>query len=135
MNAGELEKQLLTLEMCGGVHVRHTNSQRDTVRFLGSLYRWFTDKAMDAHTSHLAVHNPPMLFAVSKFRQAVMRWPGIGMKASAAVEKHFGGSIVRAAGAPVDEWADLETTDDRGKTRRLGTAAAKKIVTFCKGEK
>ncbi len=134
MSAFELEKQLLTIELCGGVHVRHCTTRRDSLRFIGSLYRWFTDKAMDAHTSHLAVHNPPVLVAVSDFRQAVMRWPGIGLKASKAVEVRFKSSIARAGAAGVDEWAAIETVDDKGKTRRLGTSVATKLVTFLKGE-
>ncbi len=135
MSATELEKQLLTLELCGGVHVRHTNSRSDTLRFLCSLYRWWTDKAVDAHTSHLAVHTPPALVAVSPFRQAVMRWPGLGLKASLAVERHFGASVIRAVTAEPGEWAEIETVDDRGKTRRLGMAVAMKLERFFRGEK
>lgn len=130
MNGNELEKTLLTFELCGGVHVRYTNNRADTVRAIGTLYRWFTDKAFADHTSHLAVHDAPTLVAVSDFRAAVMKWPGIGMKASIAVEAHFKGSIRRAACAGVEEWAGIQTIGKDSKLRRLGHSAASNVVSF-----
>lgn len=133
MSAGELEKQVLTLECCGGLHVRYTNSRRDTVRFLSNLYRWWTDVAVDQHTSHLAVHMAPTIVPVSDFRQAVMRWPNIGFKTSKSVERIFGGSIRTAGNASVEQWAAVETITDKGQARRLGTKAATEIVHFLEG--
>ena len=135
MRASELEKQLLSLELCGGVHVRHTNRRPDTVRCLATLYRWWTDVALDGHTSHLAPHNPGAIIAVSDFRQAVMAWPGVGRKASLAFEQEFGASIWRVVNAHWTEWAEVKTLDDNGKERRFGEAAAKKLHTFISGGK
>lgn len=134
MTANELEKQVLTLELCGGMHVRYTNSRRDTVRALSTLYRWWTDKPFESHSSHLAVHDVPMFMAINAFRAAVMKWPEIGLKASLAVDAHFKGNIRRAACAPVDEWAAIQTVDQQGKLRRLGHPAAVKVVSFLQGE-
>lgn len=131
MTASELEKQLLTLELCGGLHVRHTTTRRDTLRVIGALYRWWVDTPLDHHTSHLALHEPPSLVPLSEFRQAVCRWPGIGRKTSLAVEQHFQGSIRAAACADIEEWAAITTLDERGHARRLGPKDAQKIVNFC----
>lgn len=134
MRASELEKQVLTLELCGGLHVRYTNSRADTVRFIHNLYRWFTDQRMDQHTSHLAVHQQPTLVPISEFRQAVCRFPGIGVKASKAVADHFGNSLRLAASAPLSEWAGIAVVDEAsGKSRRLGEKTAERIVRFCEG--
>ena len=134
MSASELEKQVLTLECCGGLHVRYTNSRADTVRFVGNLFRWWTDQALDGHTSHLAVHTAPTIVPVSDFRQAVMRWPHIGFKVSKAVERTFGGSIRAASHASVDQWARIETITTAGQSRRLGQKAATEIVAFLEGK-
>jgi ERCC4-type nuclease len=128
MSASELDKQLLTLELCGGLHVAHTHTRADTVRFLGNLYRWWTDRALDSHTSHLALHVSPTVYAISPFRAAVCQWPGIGLKTSSAVERRFS-SIRHAAAAPVEEWAAITTGD-----RKLGKKTAERVVKFLRGE-
>jgi ERCC4-type nuclease len=130
MRASEFEKHVLTFELCGGVHVRYTNSRADSVRAIVDLYRWWTDRAFDSHTSHLAIHTPATFGPVSDFRKAVMAWPSIGLKVSKAAEKKFAGSIVYAAGADVDAWAELETDG-----RRFGRPSAEKLVRFLRGEK
>ena len=135
MTASELEKQVLTLELCGGLHARYTNSRADTLRFVANLYRWWTDQALDHHTSHLAVHQQPTLFPISEVRQAFCRFPGIGIKASKAVTEHFGDSLYRAVQAGVAEWASIRVTDEStGKSRKLGAAVAQRIVNFCRSK-
>jgi hypothetical protein len=52
------------------------------------------------------------------------------MRASLAAEKHFKGSLVRAVSAGITEWADIETKDEKGHVRRLGTKVAAQIVEF-----
>ena len=128
MMASELDKQLLTLELCGGLHVTHTHTRADTVRFLGNLYHWWTDRALTDHTSHLALHTTPAVYAISPFRAAVCSWPGIGVKTSKAVEQRFQ-SIRCAAAAPVEEWAAITTGD-----RKLGRKTAERIVRFLRDE-
>src|ERR1035437_1014644 len=128
MMASELDKQLLTLELCGGLHVTHTHTRADTVRFLGNLYHWWTDRALTDHTSHLALHVVPAVYAISPFRAAVCQWPGIGVKTSKMVEQKFK-TIRCAAAAPVEEWAAITTGD-----RKLGKKTAERIVKFLRGE-
>lgn len=136
MRASEMEKQILTLELCGGLHVRYTNSRSDTVRFVSNLYRWWTDQALDHHTSHLAVHDQPTLVPISEWRAAFTKFPGVGIKASKAVAEHFGNSVRVAARAPVSEWADIRVVDESKRTsRRLGEAVAERIDRFLDGKK
>lgn len=134
--AVELEKRLLTLETRGGVRVRICPTRRDTLRFLVAMYRFWTDKALDEHKSHLAIHNPdidPKLREdVSDFRAILARWPGIGYKLSAAFEDYyetFAAFAEAITGADVNGMADILTVDDKGKARRLGEARALKIIT------
>ncbi len=129
MRASEFEKHILTFELCGGVRVRYTNTRADSVRAIADLYRWFTDKAMDAHSSHLAVHEPVTLREVSKVQKALMAWPGVGYKLSRAAENAFG-SVNQACRATMPDWAALETDG-----RRFGEANAQKLVNFLRGVK
>lgn len=133
LSATELDKQLLSLEICAGVHVWRTTGRADTVRALASLYRWFADTRLDAHTSHLAPHRPTNLIPLSPFRQAVCAWPGIGRRTSLAVEAAFNANIAKAATAEPDTWASITTTDDQGKRRRLGAKVAQTLVDFLRG--
>ena len=130
----ELEKRLACLETRGGVRVRHTNSRRDSLRVLIALYRFWTDRDLDEHKSHLAIHAPDMdatlLTEVSDFRRVVAQMPGIGYKTSKAVEAHFDCSFRRLMLAGVDEWAEITTLTRDGNARRLGKARAQAIVDF-----
>jgi ERCC4-type nuclease len=130
--AVELEKRVLTLQHRGGLAVRWTNDQAATVRYLTALYRWWTDHDLDAHKSHLAIHAPDLDSAlrrpVSDFQRVVAQIPGIGLKRSAAVDAAFDGSFRRLMLATEAEWAEITTTDNKGKARKLGPAAAKKIL-------
>lgn len=136
MRASEMEKQLLTLELCGGLHVRYTNSRADTVRFVANLFRWWSDQALDHHTSHLAVHDQPTLIPISEYRAAFSKWPGVGIKISKAVADHFGNSLRLAARAPISEWAGIAVVDESTATsRRLGEKVAQRIDRFLDGKK
>lgn len=130
--AVELEKRILGLEIRGGIHVRHCPTRADTVRFLFALYRWWTDKDLDAHRSHLAIHAPDMdrglAIPISDFRAIVAQVPGIGLARSQAVEVAFGGSFRRMMLATPQQWADIRTVDRNGKSKRLGESTAQKIL-------
>lgn len=135
MTTQELERRLLTLEMCGGLHVRCTNTRRDTLQFIAHLYRWFRDKPLDGHGSHLEVHTPHSFLQVSDFRAAVQRYPGIGPRMSLAVEKEFKGSLLEAAQATAERWSRIATVDKSGKQKKLGLATATKVYQFIRGIK
>jgi hypothetical protein len=112
--------------------VRTTPTRRDTVRFIMALYRFWTDKDLDEHKSHLAIYSPDLDRAlavpISDFRRTVAQLPGIGYRTSAAVEAAFGGSFRKMMRAGLDDWANLKTRSDDGSERKLGPARAKQIM-------
>lgn len=132
MNANEMEKRLLTLELQYGCHLRFTTSRRDSVAFLVALYRWWTDKSLDEHRSGLAVHVPSTVIPISAERRAVCMWPGVGVEWSRDVLEHFG-SLNRAANASIETWAALTHIDRHGVCKRFGIHGAEKVVKFLRG--
>jgi ERCC4-type nuclease len=104
MSVGELEERVQTMRGTG-LQVRHTPDRHTTLHALACLYRWYTDKAHDAHVSHL-VHYEPVA-RVSQFRRTVMTLPAVGAKTSAAVEAHFG-TLRQAFGATATAWMSVE---------------------------
>lgn len=129
MSAAEMQKRVLTLEVCGGLRVMWVNDRTDTLRFIQSLYRWFTDKSMEDHVSHLAPHQPASFLPVSDVRQTLMTLPGIGRVASLAVEKEFHGCLRDAGNAGPQRWADIQV-EGKGKVRRLGSKVAGDVVAY-----
>lgn len=130
MFASELENRLLTAHRLGGLNVRHCNTRADSIRFITALYRWWNDRALDQHRSHLAVYDAPTFRAISDSVAALMRWPGVGDKAAAAAIKEFG-SVRDAATAHELDWANLEVSG-----KKFGKARASKLVTWLReGEK
>lgn len=127
-----LMQRVMTLETRGGLRVHWSASQKASVRYICALYRFWTDRALDSHRSHLAIHAPDfdnsLLTPVSDFRRVVAQIPNVGFKTSAAVEQVFGGSLRRMMFATEEEWAAITTVDDKGKPRRIGAARAKKIL-------
>lgn len=134
MGVGELLKRIFVFHLCGGLTPWWTKDQKDTVTSIHMLYRTWTDQALDKHRSHLGSYQAPALVPLSDFRAAVMKFPGVGHKASLAVEETFSGSLECAILAGIDVWANIVTTDDQGKTRKLGKATAQRIKDFLKGK-
>lgn len=130
MNAAEMQKRVFTLAVAAGMQTQWVNERTDTLHFIHNLYRWWTDKSLDQHLSHLDVHEKPSFLSVSKWRQALMKLPRIGRRASLAAERHFR-SFRDAVNAPPQIWAGLEVVTDKGKSRRLGTKVAEEIYEFC----
>lgn len=133
MSVQELLKRKHVLHLCGGLNPITTLTREDTLQEILALYHTWTDVDLDKHKSHLAIYSAPPLIPISDFRGAVKQFPGVGMRMSLAVEKHFKGSLRKAVLAGPDEWADLETVDDEGKRRHFGMKNALKVVAFCKG--
>lgn len=107
-SAAELDKTLLGLPLRAGIYVWPTATRRETVRWIQSLYRNFTDGKWTDHSSHIAVYRPPTLVPISDFRTTVSTFPAVGVKTSLAVERHFGGSIRRAVKARAAQWAEID---------------------------
>ena len=133
MSIGELLKRIYVLHLCGGLNPWWTHTRQDTLKSIEALYRMWTDGDLDQHKSHLGIYTAPALIPVSDVRAALRTFPHIGMRASLAVEQAFGGSLQRAVMASVDDWAAIRTTDDKGRTKRLGLRVAEDIQRFLKG--
>lgn len=132
-NGAVLNQRIINLAVRGGLQTWHCTTRRDTIQFIYALYRYWTDKEMDEHKSHLAIYNPDVdsrLFAggASQFVRTIATLPGVKGARAAAAERFFGGSIRAAINAAADVWANLTTVDDKGKARRIGESAAAKIV-------
>ncbi len=130
-----LEKHLLTFSFAyPKLTVWQTNRPEDTLAFLMNLFHWFTDKPMDAHTSHLAAHQPQGIIPLSDFRATLqVRCPGMGRAMSKAAEQKFGGSLRKAAMAPAQDWATVASVDRKGKTKRLGLRRGTEIEQWWRG--
>ena len=127
--ASVLEQRVLTLETRAGLRVRWTRTQHETVRYLSALYRFWTDRDLDEHRSHLAVYAPDLdralLVPVSDERRVYAAIPALGYTRSRAVEQHFP-SVWAAANALEPEWAEVDG---------IGTRLASTIVRFLRGRK
>lgn len=126
MTLDEIEGRLLTLGIVTGLHLRHTAHRWQTLRFIGRLYRWWTDRDLDAHASHLVEQTHTSPIRLDAFRELLRRLPGVGIATSKAAKEAFG-SPQAALSASVDEWAALKV-----KGKRLGRKAAETIVRFCR---
>lgn len=123
MPAFEFKKRLQTLHLRGGLNHEWAATREETLDNLEVLYRTWTDKDLDGHTSHLAIYNAPTLVPVSQFRRTINTLPGLALARSSAAQQRFG-SLRRAFNAPADEWASVETDG-----RKLGRTTAGHIVT------
>lgn len=127
VNHAELIKRVYVLALCGGLHPWWTKHQRDTVKHIEFLYRVYTDKDLDKHKSHLGMFEPASLEPVSQFERTIRSLPGCGPQVAKAAEYEFV-NLKRAFNASLNQWAKLETKDDQGKTRKVGSATAAKII-------
>jgi ERCC4-type nuclease len=129
MGVAELFKRLFAIHIGWGVPWILVHSRRDTLKVIEMLYRAWTDKDQDEHTSHMGIYQPPSIIPISDFRQAVSSplFPGISLRKSLAVERAFKGSLRKAVNASTKTWAAIEVVDKHGHTKRLGTKIAEKI--------
>lgn len=132
-NASSLRKQLYGLSLRAGVLTYRTEDRTDTIRYLVDLYRMWTDDNFEEHRSHLVVYEPQSLLNQSDFCRAVAAWPHVGLQRARAAEKVFK-SVRHASMAHFSRWAAIETIDNDGKLRKIGTKTAMKIEKFLEGE-
>ena len=140
-NARSLRKKLMTLEMCGGFHVHHVPHHGreggwsvETLRYIHDLYRWWSDDSLDEHRSHIVNYQAQGLIPLNKFEHAFAAWPGLSSKRAKPVAKVFHNSILSAASASVEKWAEIEVVGEDKKVRRLGTKLADQLVVFLRGQ-
>lgn len=133
MSMSEFRKRVINLHLNGGLNPIFTKNQHDSVEWIRDLYRAWTDKALDEHTSHLAIYQPPTLVPLSQFEQTIASLPDVGIKVARASKRAFTHprtgqpSIRRAINASAKEWAAVETEKD-GKLRKFGLAKAERLV-------
>lgn len=104
----DVEAQILSITTRGGLHYWHCPTSRDTIRFVTTLYHWWTAKALDEHRSHQVIYLPPPDRAVFIEPSAFVKMiyagvKGLGYEKALAVEAHFGGSFKRLYEASVKE--------------------------------
>lgn len=131
-SAAELDKTLLGLVLRAGIIVKETHTRRDTVRWISSLYRNFTDVGWEEHTSHIGLYRPGAGFTrPSPFRNFIAGIPGVGLKRSRSVETFFShprtgkASPRRAVAAGADVWQEIDG---------IGRKVAEQIDAFLEGE-
>jgi hypothetical protein len=114
--------------------MKQTATLHQSAVWLASLFRWWTDKKWDAHST---LHTPmrrETIVPLSTFRDIVMHLPGVGVAASLAVEHYcrdavdgdIHASLTRLLGMSVSVWANLEVATPIGP-RKLGNAKAERI--------
>lgn len=121
MSSAELAKTLIGFPLRAGTLVWETRTRRDSIDWITNLYRTFTDKPWDDHTSHVGVYRPATLVPISDKRVTFCTLPGIGVKTSALIEAHFKGNIRKAANASLHEW---------GKINGIGLKTAERLITY-----
>mgnify|MGYP001564620098 CR=1 FL=1 len=135
----EVDHYLSTLQCVCGVQVERTFDERQTVAWLVSRYKWWTDKEWAQHRSHVQVYAP---YEVNDGRHRgsfVRRTPSLAEKVAAQipgldrgalqVAKKFK-TVERMVEAGVGEWAAVELEQEGKKGRRvvrLGRKRAERI--------
>src|SRR5579859_1303291 len=127
MTINELYKRLTVLHLCGGLNWLWFQTRRDTVKWIDAFYHTWTDKDLDQHKSHLGLYEAPTLIPVSQTVRTLATLPGVGLKVAKAAEKEFGSIKAAIMGCP-QQWAKIETTDDRGKKKQFGLSHANRLV-------
>lgn len=125
--ASDLDAWILTQSIRGGFHHHHCATRTDTIRFLATLYHWWTDKTLDEHRSHQAIYiQPPdrvqMVEPPMKLKMASCL-PNVGWeKATALIDAGYHFALMGPDGQPA---TTRQLTDVDG----VGKVIATKIVT------
>jgi hypothetical protein len=129
MGVGEFLKRINVLHLMWGLNPQWAQTRRDSLLMIEMLYRVWTDQDLDEHKSHLGIYQPPHIVPLSPFRQAVSGplFPGISVRKSFAVERHFRGSLRAATNASAEEWSYIEVQDKTGASKVIGMKTASKI--------
>jgi ERCC4-type nuclease len=109
--AAEVIKKLIVMELRGGIYTIRTHDFRETLLWVYSLYRVWTDSDLDAHKSHLAIHAPDLderlLEKHSLVRTMAAQLPGVGYLLSKQVEDRFP-SVREMVRASVEDWKAID---------------------------
>lgn len=130
LRMSDIESELLTIITRGGLHYWHCSTPRDTVRFIATLYHWWTAKSLGEHRSHEAIYVPPPDRAVfiepSAFTKMIYAGvKGLGYDKALAVETYFGGADV--ADGTKFERLQTATQKELSSIAGIGTTLAERI--------
>lgn len=116
----ELDKFLQSLELKKNVIVVRSSSKMETVWQIVNRYNWW-QKEWDAHesTDPIKTQTEITFSRVTEDVLAVAAWPGIGLKRSKAILRHFG-SIENAVNALPTEWREIEGIGEQMSVRLYG---------------
>lgn len=107
----EIECQLITLEVKGGVRVRRMGTEHDTCRFLKALHHWWTDQSLEDHRSHLRFRtleaDAALLVKPGLCREWARHLPGVGWEKSMVIEQRFKRVPLDMAQASEVEWREI----------------------------
>jgi ERCC4-type nuclease len=102
-----LDGWLTSMEALGGLRVRRTVTEAETVATVQSLYHWWQ---RDDHKSLKVFNTAYDAAAIERpglCRRMAAELPLIGWERSAAVAKHFG-TVTAMVNASVDDWMAIE---------------------------
>lgn len=102
-----LDNWLTSMETLGGLRVRRTVTEAETVRTIQSLYHWWQRE--DHRSLHVfnTAHDAAAVDRPGLCRRVAAQLPLVGWERSAAVARHFR-SIRRMVNAPAAEWTEIE---------------------------
>jgi ERCC4-type nuclease len=122
-----LTKQLLSLELQGGLHIHQTASLTASVQWLTSCVRWFTDKSWAQHSTMQVMHQQNTgVHVVSRFRSMVMHLTDVGLSMSKALDVRCAGKLDTLLRLTVAEIAAIKITTPAG-LRAFGAARAEVV--------
>jgi hypothetical protein len=149
-NAIAFEQEMINIAVRCGFWVERKTTRRDSLRWIVACYRYWTDKDLDQHKSHLAMYAPDLdkglLNPPSDFRKALnVMLPNIGFAVSKAVEQHVGEKqtlrvqLQRMAAMTAEQWAGLETlhynrTKRTVEKRQFGSKRARTVMEALDGK-
>lgn len=98
--ASDVTSWILSQTIRGGLSYWHCATRKDTVRFLCTLFRWWTSKDLDEHRSHQAIYLPPpdraSLVEPSNFVKSIIGLVDkVGWDKASSIEESCNGSYRR----------------------------------------
>lgn len=95
------------METLGGLRVRRTVTEAETVRTVQSLYHWWQrDDHKSLHTFNTA-YDAAAIDRPGLLRRIAAQLPMIGWQRSAVVAKHFG-TVSAMVSASVADWMNID---------------------------
>lgn len=121
----EVAGWLLTMIQCGGILPWFVKTQGEGVRWLRSLWLWWTAKDFEEHRAHLDWYIPPVVGTwvaePGPVQRVARTLPGVGSTLASVVAGKFS-TPAEMITADVERWQAIEG---------IGKVKARKLVDFC----